>query len=278
LFANTYDALLPKFEIAIKLLENACLNPDDQTNSVIKAAQRLDEVDGQLSELNALLQSAIANPAPTIWPTLPPVSPTPTDTLPPPSATPPQATAPAAGDATPVGAAPTAAPAATAAPTATPTPSPTVTLTPEPTLPRPNLNYDAILTEVNAALAEAFLLDLQNPYGTGMLDQWEQALTTRGQTTTNYCQLSTWPEPYTLPPDQQTLLDEPGTADPQLEEALTLYRDGTALAAQARELYIRDCDDMELARSAEQGSTLVREAVTKLERAQELLDEIATRS
>ncbi len=280
LFANTYDTLPPKFEIAVKLLDNACLNPDDQTNSVIKTAQRLDDIDAQLAQLNTLLQNAINNPAPTVWPTAPPVTPTPTNTLPPATATPvPDSTsaAPAPADGTPVGAVPAANPSATAAPEASPTPQPTITPTPEPTLPRPDLDYAAILAALDARFTQDFLLDLQNPYGTGMLDQWRQALTDRGQTTTNYCQFSTWPDTYTLPPDQQALLNAPGTADPQLEEALASYQEGTALATQALELYIRDCASVQLARSAEQGIALLSEAVKKLDRAQTLLNEIAAR-
>lgn len=272
---ETFNAAQPNFEIVMKLFSNACIDPDQQTTSVIKAAQTLDEIQAHLTEANRLLQRAINNPAPTIGPTETPQPPTETFTPPAATALPAQGTS--APDAAVTG---EAEPDATSVP-ATPLP-PTVTATftpvPSPTLPLPGLDYAVIVAEFREQLQQGFLWDLQNPFGTGMLDQWQQAISAQGQMTTNYCQLTPiWPEPFVMPDEQQAQLNAPGVADDLLQEALQLQQDAFALARQARALYERDCAQSNLSDSADTGITLLTEAVDKLERVQELLDEIAAR-
>ncbi len=261
------DATQPWLQAALLLLKSACDDPEAQTDRILDAARKLDQVEALLSETAQLLQLAQESPAPTVGPT---VTPPPTLTV---TALPPSATAPAAQGGTAAPAEETLTPTATA--TASPTPTPTVTPTP---LPLPALDYPTIVAEMRARLTEDFLLDLQNPYGTGMLDQWQQAVSAKGQTTTNYCTLSAWPQPYQLSPEQEALLHAPGVADPQLEEALQLLDEGLSLAQQARRLYERDCGAMALATSAEQGIAWTSEALEKLQRAAELLDAIAART
>lgn len=274
LIADTVDATPLKFEIALRLLDNACKNPDEQASGVVKAAQQLDDIDALLTEASRLHQQAIENPMPTVWPTATAGPPTATPTATQPAATAAQpptqentAVQPPAGS-TPVPAATVAT--ATVAPT--PTPQPTATV------PLPALDYTTILAEINGRFSQDFLYDLQNPYGTGMLDQWEQSLTETGQTTANYCQLTTWPTPYELSAEQQAALAAPGVADPQLEELLQLQQEAFMQAEQARELYERDCSELALTESAETGKSLVSEALEKIERVRELSEEIANRS
>lgn len=272
---ETFNAAQPKFEIVMKLFNNACIDPDAQTASVIKAAQTLDEIEAHLTETNRLLQRAINNPVPTVGPTETPQPPT--ETFTPPAAT----TQPAQATGTPgVAVTGSAESDATSAP-ATPLP-PTATATftpvPSPTLPLPGLDYAAIVAEFRERLQRDFLWDLQNPFGTGMLDQWQQSISTQGQTTTNYCQLTpAWPEPFTLSDEQQAQLNAPGVADDLLQEALQLQQDAFALARQARALYERDCAQSNLSDSAGTGITLLTEAVDKLDRVQNLLNDIAAR-
>ncbi len=260
------DATQPWLQAALLLLKSACDDPEAQTDRILDAARKLDQVEAQLGETAQLLQLAQESPAPTVGPT---VTPPPTLTA---TAAPPSATAPADGEGT---ATLERTRAATATATATVTPTPTATPTP---LPLPALDYPTIVAEIRARLAEDFLLDLQNPYGTGMLDQWQQAISAKGQTTTNYCALSTWPQPYQLSPQQEALLHAPGVADPQLEEALQALQEGLVLAQQARQLYERDCGTMALSASAEQGIAWTSAALEKLQRAAELLDIITART
>ena len=251
------DATQPWLQASLLLLRTACNDPEAQTDRILDAARKLDQVEALLGETAQLLQVAAESPAPTVGPTVTP---------------PPSATAPAAQGGTAV-----TAEASTPTPTATATLPPTPTVTPTP-LPLPALDYPTIVAEMRARLSEDFLLDLQNPYGTGMLDQWQQSISPKGQTTTNYCTLSAWPQPYQLTPEQEALLYAPGVADPQLEEALQVLQEGLSLAQQARSLYERDCGAMALASSAEQGIAWTSEALEKLQRAAELLDAIAART
>ncbi|MCD4686587.1 MAG: HEAT repeat domain-containing protein [Anaerolineae bacterium] len=274
---------LPNFAATLNLLSMACRNPELQTKNVIGASTKLGEIDLQLFDIRQTLQQAIDHPAPTIFPTatlLPPtdVPPTATPTPPPPTAV---GAIPEATEE--VAVAPTTAPTAVVVqdtPTPTLTPLPTATFTPEPTatLPLPELDYPVLLASLSSLFPEDFLLDLQNPYGTGMLDQWQQADSPRGQTTTNYCTLApSWPAAFALTPEQQALLDDPATNDTLLSEAIALQQNGFGLALQARGLYERDCADSQLKNSAPRGIELLEQALEDFDNAQARLDEIAAR-
>ena len=266
--ALNVDVTLPTLQKALLLLQGACKNPAAQTERALQAAMELDKVDNQLREANQQLQMAITNPAPTVGPTV-----TPLPTQPPtpvPSATP--------APPTPTGqASATAQPSATTATTATPTATVTPTQTPSPTatLPFPDLDYKAILR----ALRERYVIigDLQNNFGTGMIDQWQQALSPQGQTSTLPCNLSTWPAPFDFTAEQRAKLDAPDVADPQLEDAVRLQQEGIALALQARSLYETTCWNYNLAGSAEQGLALANQALQKLVESQRLYDLIRAR-
>ncbi len=266
--ALNVDVTLPTLQKALLLLQGACKNPAAQTERALQAAIELDKVDNQLREAGQQLQTAITNPAPTVGPT---VTPLPTHTpTPPPSATaaPPTAT----GQATV-----TAAPGATLSPTASPTASSTPTPLPSPTatLPFPDLDYKAILR----ALRERYVIigDLQNNFGTGMIDQWEQALSPQGQNSVRACALSPWPAPFDFSAEERAKLDAPDVADPQLEDAVRLQQEGIALALQARSLYEATCSNYNLASSAEQGLALANQALQKLIESQLLYDLIRAR-
>ncbi len=266
--ALNVDVTLPTLQKALLLLQGACKNPAAQTERALQAAIELDKVDNQLREAGQQLQTAITNPAPTVGPT---VTPLPTQTpTPPPSATaaPPTAT----GQATV-----TAAPGATLSPTASPTASSTPTPLPSPTatLPFPDLDYKAILR----ALRERYVIigDLQNNFGTGMIDQWEQALSPQGQNSVRACALSPWPAPFDFSAEERAKLDAPDVADPQLEDAVRLQQEGIALALQARSLYEATCSNYNLASSAEQGLALANQALQKLIESQLLYDLIRAR-
>jgi hypothetical protein len=270
---------LPNYEAVINLLSIACRAPEVQTKNVISASEKLNDIDIQLFDIRQTMQQSIDSPAPTNWytPTPPPPTDVPTATSPPtavgiaPDSTNTDAGTDSMATLTAVAVAPTQPPAATAPPTATFTPQPTATL------PLPELDYPALLADLNSRLPEYFLLDLHNPYGTGMLDQWQQAISRRGQTTNNYCNLSQWPTAFTLTPEQQTLLDDPATDDVLLAEAVTLQQRGFELVTQARGLYERDCGNLELADSAERGIELLEQALENFGNTQMLLDEIAAR-
>lgn len=259
-------ALLPD---PLAWLQNACQKPEEQTISILQAAKSLDQVEVQLQEATDLLNRAIARPAPTNFPTNTPA----------PTATPTATLTPTPAPVTPTEPGAVAGPTASPGPTATPTPalSPTPSPSPTPALPLPALDYPTIVAELRLRLAEPFLLDLQNPYGTGMLDQWQQSLSARGQTTTNYCQLTAWPQAFALPPEQAALLDGVTAADALLEEALRLQAEALAAASRARALYERDCPNKKLADSASTGIALVTDALAKLERARQFVDAIAAR-
>ncbi len=266
--AMNVDAALPALQRALLLLNIACQNPVTKTERILASAVELDKVDNQLQEASEQLQRAIVSPAPTVGPTVTPLptatatpSLTPTPTTP--TATvPPSATVPAS---------------VTPTPTLSPTPTRTPTVTPPPTatLPFPDLDYRAIL----AALRERYAVmgDLKNSYGTGMINQWEQALSPQGQTATSYCTLTHWPAAFALTPEQQSLLDSPTAADPQLADAIRLQQEGLALALEARALYEASCWDYNLAGSAEQGLALANDALARLVQSQNLYDLIRAR-
>ena len=265
--AARLDVTLTPLQTALVLLQSACSDPDTQTEKVLQTATKLDQVEAQLNDVRSLLSNAITNPAPTVGPTITPLptrtfTPEPTATPVPASATaPPTATVPATD---------------TPMPTLTPslTPSPTMTVSPTPTLPFPDLDYPDILR--NLSRRYIVLGDLQNTYGTGMVNQWQQAQES-GQTSTSYCQLSEWPAPFSLSAQQIALLQAPDVADPQLEDAVRLQQEGLDLAYQARTIYERDCYALTLAASAQQGIALAQEAQEKLAESQSLTDAIRAR-
>jgi hypothetical protein len=260
------DVTIYPLQAALVLLNSACSDPSQQTARVLEASSKLDQASGQLDDVDQLLQNAINSPAPTIGPTETPLptwtfTPTATSTATPITPTvPPTATVPATE--TPV-------------PSATPTGTPTLTLTPMPTatLPFPSgLDYPAILRELHKR--DVVMADLQNTYGDGMIDQWEKART-GGQPTR--CTFDPWPASFELTPDQLAALNAPGVADPQLEEAISLQREGLTLANQARALFEPACTSLTLANSASQGITLANQALEKLTQAQNIADQIRAR-
>ncbi len=265
--AARLDLTLTPLQTALVLLQSACGDPATQTEKVLLSAAKLDQVEGQLKDVGQLLQRAITNPAPTVGPTVTPLptrtfTPTPTETPVPASATvPPTVTVPATD---------------TPMPTFTPTvtPSPTLTMTPTPTLPFPGLDYPDILS--NLSRRYIVLGDLQNPYGTGMIDQWQKAQES-GQSSASYCHPVEWPASFALTSQQIALLQAPDVADPQLEDAVRLQQEGIDLAFQARAIYERDCYALNLASSAQQGIALAQEALDKLTQSQYLTDAIRAR-
>ena len=259
------DVTLIPLQTALVLLNGACSDPAEQTARVLEASGKLDQANSQLNEVDQLLQTAITNPAPTVGPTetpLPTWTPTPTATF----------------TATPI--TPTLPPTETSPATGTPlppteTPAPTPTLAPTATLPFPSgLDYSAILKELRDR--ERIIADLKNTLGDGMIDQWENA----GNNIPNApsrCTFDPWPAPFELSPDQLAALHAPGVADPQLEQAIQLQRDGIALAQQARALFEPACAGLTLANSADQGIAIATQALDKLTQARSITDEIRAR-
>jgi hypothetical protein len=262
------DAALPPMQTALVLLNSSCTDAATQTEKVLQASAKLDQADAQLREVGGLVQNAINHPAATVGPT---VTPIPTRTFTPsPTYTPAPSTPTSAS---------TAAQSATQAPGPAGTPSqpatPLATLSPAATLPFPNLDYTQILRDLSRRYA--VLGDLKNNYGTGMIDQWQKSTTAEGQTSTSFCTLSQWPEPFALTDAQQAELNKPAVADPLLEEAIQLQQDGLDLASQARTLYERDCPTLALASSAQEGSALAEQALDKLTQSQDITDQIRAR-
>jgi hypothetical protein len=258
------DAAFPPTQTALVLLNSACSDPTTQTEKVIRASAKLDQADGQLREVNDLLQRAISNPAPTVGPTITPIptrtfTPTPTYTPAPITPTASQSATEAAG--------PTSSPLQTVTPRAT--------VTPAPTLPFPQLDYTQILRDLSQRYV--VLGDLKNNYGTGMIDQWQKSTSAEGQTSSSFCTLTQWPEPFTLTDAQLAELNKPTVADPQLEEAIRLQQQALDLASQARTLYERDCAALALANSAQEGISLAQQAFDKLTQSQEITGQIRAR-
>lgn len=222
---------------------------------VVGASAELDQVTVDLDLFERDLATAIASPAPTHGP-----SPTPTDALALPGG--------GAADAATLPPAPSAT--ATATPTATPTPLPTVTPTP----PTPNLEYPIVLRELSNRLI--ILGDLQRPYNNGMLDNWQRS--EQGETvSTLSCTLDPWPGAFEWSPAERAQLDQPHTADPQLEEAVRLLNEGLRLAFEARAIYEPSCYNQTLASSAANGVPLATQAREILLEAQQLIEEIRRR-
>jgi len=262
------DAALPPAQIALVLLNSACADPTTQTEKVIQASAKLDQAEAQLREAGDLLQNAIHHPAPTVGPTITPIptrtfTPEPTDT---PAPTTPTAVSP--GVQSPTEAfGPTRTPAPTSTPLATPSPTPT--------LPFPNLDYTQILRDLSRRYT--VLGDLKNRYGTGMIDQWQKSISAEGQSSSSFCTLSQWPDPFALTDAQLAELNKPTVADPALEEAIRLQQEGLNLAFQARTLYERDCATLALANSAQEGISLAEQAFDKLTQSQNITDQIRAR-
>jgi hypothetical protein len=262
------DVTMIPLQSALVLLNSACSDPATQTVKVLEASSKLEQAGNQLDEVEQLLQQAINDPAPTVGPTetpLPTWTPLPTETSTPTPITP---TLPPSG---------TPPPTETPAPSATTTETPTPTLTPVPTATFPfpeDLDYTSILRGLRER--ESVMADLQNIYEIGIIDQWEQAQTS-GQNSISHCTLDPWPEPFELTAEQLASLNAPGVADPQLQEAVRLQKDGLELAYQARGLFERDCASLALANSAREGIRLATQALENLTEAQSLVDEIRAR-
>lgn len=270
--AANFDAVLPSLQAAMVLLDSACADPNLQTQRVLDAARKLDGVEAQLDEVDSLLRQAIERPAATVGPT-PTFRPTWTHTpIPPTATTPPTATPEPTLTFTP-GPSPTATVPPTSTPVPTATQSPTQVPSATPPLRRPVLDYASILRQLSARFR--VIGDLQNPYGTGLIDRWQEAAS-QGQSSTT-CRLDTWPEPYALSAQDQAKLASGMVADPQLIEAIRLQQEGLATAVQARALFERDCPVGALAGSAGQGIALAQSALDALTQAKQITDAIRAR-
>ena len=243
--------------------DRTCLAPSDAAQFLIEASADLDLIEPALADVATRLRFAIDNP-PTPTPTSAPTyTPTPTST-PTPTETPIPGTA-------------TTAPEITLTPTSPPeTATPTPTIEPTATLPFPvSLDYDMLLRELNNRYV--VLGDLTNPYGTGMIDQWEKVNDPESEPSTAHCQLQTWPAPFALTDDQMALMNGITADDPDLKEAVSLQQQGLNLAQQARALYERDCATGALANSVGEGLAAAQNAADKLTESQTLTDTIRAR-
>ncbi|MBN1679319.1 MAG: HEAT repeat domain-containing protein [Anaerolineae bacterium] len=246
----------------------------------------LDDINGQFVEVNTLLQEEIRNPAPTFGPapTLPPTntatpedSPTAsTDDAGAASTSLPETEAvPVETEAAPIDVVPTdVPPTETPIPTATDEPEPT--LSPEPTqpLPTPNMDYNAVLGDMDARFI--ILGDLKNNFQTGMLDYWQRALQGE-QPNPLMCQLNDWPAPFEWTQAQLAAIQAEGVADAQLMQAYQLLNEGVDLAYQARALYEPSCTAQTLNQTAASGIPLAEDAINKFNEAQAVLDLIRGR-
>ncbi|MBN1565004.1 MAG: HEAT repeat domain-containing protein [Anaerolineae bacterium] len=268
LLANKFDASLNSLTASLVLLNQACTDPNVRTAKVIEAGSWLEQANLQLIEVESLLQNAIINPAATVGPTITPLPsrtpiPTVTNTAEPPTITP-TATATPLESSTPT---------ATSTPEASATPLPTPTATA--TLPFPtNLDYTTVLRDLSTRYA--VMSDLKSPYGIGILDQW-QNIQTNSEAPTNCETLQAWPEVYSLPPNQLTILNDPTVDDPMLKQAIQLQVEGMALALKAREAFERDCPLGVLADSAEDGITWAQGAWDKFNTSRQYVDLIRAR-
>lgn len=250
------------------LWDRICSSQTPSLPDGVEALRKLDVIDDQMIEVDQLLQKAILEPAPTFGPSITPTptltyTPSPTDT-PEPTATPQPGTP---TDISPTDALPTETP--TTAPTETPTATPTVTATP---LPYPDLDYPAILRDLSARFT--VIGDLQNAYGTGMIDYWQKGIDGAAVT---FCDLSEWPQLFEPTAEQLAELQRTDAADPELEEAITLTNDGLTLAYQAREIYQYACWYETLSETTEQDLALAEQALEKLVEAQQLVEAIRRR-
>lgn len=253
LLADKLGTTLLTLESAQLRWEQMCAIGQANMLDVVTAAKELDQVTLDLDLLERDLAAAIANPAPTFGA---------------PSAPGSDGEAPLAPPDAPPGT-----PMPTPLPSATPEPTPTPTLTPTP--PVPHLDYAEVLRELNRRLA--VLGDLQRPYNNGMLDNWQRS--EQGESVgTLACALDPWPGPYEWSPAERAYLDQPGSEDPQLEEAVRLINEGLVAAAEARAIYEPSCYNETLASTAAQGIPLATRAVENLTAAQQLVEEIRRRT
>lgn len=245
--ADRLDATLPFLQSAQARWAAMCAAGTANMTDLVRASAELDQVTVDLNLAERDLSAAIANPAP----------------------------APPGG---------LSAQPATAFPTGTPSPTATIppTNTPTPTatrvaglLPLPDLDYPALLRELNARLA--VLGDLQRPYKNGILDNWRQS--EQGAIISSLsCALDPWPAAFEWTAEQRAQLDRPDAADPEIETAARLINEGLALAVEARALYEPSCASQTLAETAAQGLALGTQAQQALLEAQALVDRIRRRS
>ena len=260
LLSAKLDGTLPSLQLIHARWNNACQTQTVQMQEVLESSNKLDQIEQQLAEVSDMLREAIQHPAPTIGPTITPV---PTITL-----------TPVPGTATST---PTETPIATE--TATATPEPTATITPSPTetpRPTPALDYPTITRDLQQRITTT-AENLESPqYQNGLLDYWRRAQTGE-QLSLSFC-AKEWPEPFTWTEEQLAQWQVDGVADPQLEQAVTLYNDGLELAVQAASLYEPSCANQTLADTASAGIVLAETALEKLTEAQSLIEEIRRRS
>lgn len=267
--AAALDAALPPLHSAQARWDAMCAAGIANMADIVRASAELDQVAVDLALAESDLLAAIANPAPTFGP-----SPTPTLA---PSAT--LAAVPGSGNPQAQNPPPTAASTATETPIPSPTPLPSMTPSPTPTatptpLPLPRLEYPAVLRQMSQRLA--VIGDLRRPYRNGMLDNWERSQ--QGEPISALsCTLDPWPGAYEWSPEERAQLDQPATADPELEEALRLINQGLALAAEARALYEPSCRAQTLADTVDEGLPLAIRAYEILTEAQELVERIRRR-
>lgn len=261
--ADDFNTTLLVLQKAQVRWDYICMTKEVKMEELVAASADLDLTEANLQEVQAALQYAIDHP-PTPTPTpsftyTPTITPTPVPGTPTP---PPSMTSEATHTMTP-----TASPTATDMPTSTPSPTAT--------MPFPSLDYGAILRE----LRDRYLImgDLDNPYGTGIINQWKKAQETGTQESTNACQFSAWPAAFVFSAEQQAELNKETVADPQIEKAVQLQIEGIALAEQARQLFEQSCPAQTLASTASQGLTLAEEALAKLRESQYTADEIRAR-
>lgn len=235
--ADRLDAALPFLQSAQTRWAAMCAAGTANMTDLVRASAELDQITVDLGLAERDLSAAVANPAPpgTVYPT---GTPRPTATIPP-----------------------------------TNTPTPTATRVAG-LLPLPDLDYPALLRELNARLA--VLGDLQRPYKNGILDNWRQS--EQGAIISPLsCALDPWPAAFEWTAEQRAQLDRPDAADPEIETAARLINEGLALAVEARALYEPSCASQTLAETAAQGLALGTRAQETLLEAQALVDRIRRR-
>lgn len=244
--ADRLDTALPFLQSAQARWAAMCAAGAANMTDLVRASAELDQVTVDLDLAERDLSAAMANPAPTpsgglaalLTTPQPTETPHPTATLPPTSTPPPTATRVAG------------------------------------LLPLPDLNYPAVLRDLNARLA--VLGDLQRPYKNGMLDNWRQS-GQGGIISPLSCALDPWPAAFEWTAEQRAQLDRPDAADPEIETAARLINEGLALAVEARALYEPSCAGQTLADTAAPGLALGAQAQQFLLEAQELVDRIRRR-
>ncbi|HEX3052411.1 MAG TPA: HEAT repeat domain-containing protein [Aggregatilineaceae bacterium] len=247
--------------------DHTCAIKTPVIQELLDATNKLDQIDYELSVQSTALQEAIVHPAPTFGPT---ITLTPTNTA---TATATFTAVPETTTPLPTGVLPSNTPEPGVTPTLTLLPS----RTPLPTatqLPYPALDYGAVRRSLTERLV--VIGDLQNRYGSGIIDRWQQAQA--GQTlSTSACALQTWPAAFAFTAEQQAALDAPNVADPELESAVQLINEGLDLANQARAIYEPSCQNQSLGSTASSGIPLAQTALDRLNAAYDLLETIRKR-